>query len=558
MKWRRKDEISNEQVVELSEKLNINPIIARIVLNRGFGYEDARIILNDIHEGIIDPELLTNAEKVAEVIYNYCIDPLAMIWIFGDYDADGLTSVKIMKSALEEVAECEVNAYYPERTEGYGLNMNFCERLVKDLDRPTLVITVDNGVTKVDEIEYLQSHGITVVVTDHHMAKDKTPNCLIVDPHNFNEPDTFKHLAGCGVAFKVAQLVQRKFNVYNMMKYTPYVAIGTLADMMPLTTENIVYVQYGLSIINSEDCPLGLKTFKKYIGKEKITATDIAWELAPRLNACGRMGNIQLATKLFFENEKTIEDDMVQIDKMNILRKKYSDEAKKAINKMNFDNDKICIINATGFPEGIVGIMAGKAVEKFGKPAIVLTEHNGKLSGSARSINGLALQEIFQVEMDKGNIAHFGGHDAAAGLSLDLDKIEMLKDSLNDCLPEINETEQVEVELVIDELINLEHINGATFDMINVLPYDSRTFRAPIFALLDVEVISVKTSAKNPHNICFKIKDGNKTMEIWAWGMTPLYDEQGKPQRLHIAGQIEKDFRNPRNFAFKVIDFIGA
>jgi single-stranded-DNA-specific exonuclease len=251
---------------------------------------------------------------------------------------------------------------------------------------------------------------------------------------------------------------------------------------------------------------------------------------------------------------------MLSIESMNIARKSYSDKAKKLMKNLTFDNDEVCIINATEYPEGVVGIVAGEAQKVFSKPAIVLVEKDGKLTGSVRSSKGIDLQEILKKEQDKGNIVSFGGHAAAAGVTIEEGKLDEFRESLNKELIEMLENmEYIEEELIIDELIEIEHINESTFDIINQLPYDNRTFMSPTFALTDVEVTSTKTSKNNPNNICFTIKDEcGKKIDLWAWSMAKQYEEMGKPKKMHIAGQIERNFMNPKYFTLKVIDFMGA
>jgi single-stranded-DNA-specific exonuclease len=556
MKWRLREDITTEKINELASQLNIEPLVAKILLNRGFDYDEARIATSDIHEAILEPELLTNAKKAADIITDYCNDEKSMIWIFADYDCDGIDAGYVMADALREVAKCCVSVYYPERSEGYGLNMNFCKRVVDNCGEKTLVLTVDNGITCVEEIAYLKANGIEVIVTDHHVAKEVVPDCLIVDPHNTDEPDTFKHLSGCGVAFKVAQLVKYNYGQYDMLKYTPYVAVATLADVMPLALENIAFIKYGLNIINSDLCPEGFKLLKKYIGKETLTSIDLVWDIAPRINACGRMGNTSLGADLLFAS-KNIEEVVLAIEKLNTERKGYSDKAKKFIETLDFSNHKVCIIDATEYPEGVIGIIAGKATEKFGKPSIVI---GGKetMVGSARSIEGIDLQIVLQAELEKGNIVEFGGHSAAAGVTIKRDMIAKLQSSLDEVIVIPEPVANEEKELEVDEVITLSSMTESTYRTINEIPYDNKTISAPVFALLDVEVLETTCSKNNPNNIKFKLRDGKVIRTIWAWGMAPLYNEIGKPNKIHLAGQIERDFMNVKNLTFKVMDFMGA
>lgn len=568
MKWTARGQISNELVSEVSAELNIDPLMVRILLSRGLSKDNIRVVMNEYHEAIIDPRLMTNASAAAKVIASYCRNKDALIIIFGDYDADGVSSTYTMTSGLRDVAECDVEAYCPERTEGYGLSMEFAETLVsRQYEFPVLVITVDNGIACAEPVAYLKKHGIEVIVTDHHKAKSEgVPDCLIVDPHNHGEPDTFKHLSGCGVAFKVAQLVQAEFDVYNMSNYLFAVAIGTVADVMPMTMENVAFVKYGLEQMNSEFCPKGIKTMKDYLGKDTLTATDLGWEIGPRVNACGRLGNIQLAKELFFIDNWTpdeyAEEVVNSIERMNTERKNFTDKAKKMMEQIEVTDEPVFFMDVTGYPEGVVGIIANKAIERHNKPVFLMAGHGDMMTGSARSVGGLNLHAVLQPEQDLGNIVKWGGHEVAAGITILRDKFEELKANISsrvaELMPEQTEEEETEEELLVDEFIEIVHLNESTLNLINTVPYDKKVIPAPVFALCDVEVLSTSCSKNNPKNIKFTIKDGTGRTEMWAWGFADQYKELGEPKRIHIAGSVERNFMNKRQVTMKIVDVIGA
>lgn len=569
MKWRPRSQISNELIDEVSKELGVDPLMVRILLSRGLSKDNIRIMMNEYHEAIIDPKLMTNAEAAAKVIASYCRNPEALIIVFGDYDADGVSSTYTMVSGISEVAKCNVEAYLPERKEGYGLSMEFAEALVnRGISTPVLVVTVDNGIACEEPVAYLMEHGIEVIVTDHHKAKSEgVPNCLIVDPHNHGEPDTFKHLSGCGVAFKVAQLVQEQFDVYNMANYLFAVAIGTVADVMPMTMENVALVKYGLDQMNSEFCPKGIKAMKDYLGKDTLTATDLGWEIGPRINACGRLGNIQLAKELFFANDnqsdESVEEIINNIERMNTDRKNFTDKAKKMMENIDVTDEPVFFMDVTGYPEGVVGIIANKAIEKHNKPVFLMAGHGEYMTGSARSVGGLNLHAVLQPEQELGNIVKWGGHEVAAGITILREKFEELKANISrrvsEIMPEPIESEIQDEELLIDEFIEIAHLNESTLNLINTIPYDKKVIPSPVFALCDVEVVSTSCSKKNPKNIKFTLKDySGRSTDIWGWGFADQYKEMGEPKRIHIAGSVERNFMNKRQVTMKIIDVMGA
>lgn len=575
MIWKQNREITSEYIEELAREFNTNELLVRILLNRKNDREFARIALRDLHEAIIPAERLINGQAVADIITRH-IRNGSKIYIHADYDADGLNSGFIMYEVIKEVIEISqsnayVEVYFPERINGYGLSFNFANNLIQTKgDEDILVITVDNGIAQVEQIKLLINNNIEVVVTDHHMSKeDGVPNCLICDPHNVfvEQDDTFKHLCGAGVAFKVCELLQKNFGYHDMYRFVTNVAIATITDVMPLNAENMAFVRYGLDIINSDYCPIGIKAMKEFLGITTMNSTHIAWEIGPRLNACGRMNKTKIGGDLLMETDYNTAVDLVnEIELINESRKEKTKKAEEQLSEMNFDNDYACIVKLEDMPEGIVGIIAGRATEKFGKPSIVVTEsEDGLCKGSARSIPGLDLHYLFNIEVSKGNIENFGGHSEAAGISFKKEKLEELRTSLNESIKTLELVEQHDLNvldeeqvLMIDECIEIRHLNQNTFNLINELPYDKDTFTKPVFALVDCEVKDFVPTKTKPENLWLTLKQGRQTIKLWCQGMTEVYKSKGCPKVIHLAGYIEKNFMSGRPYILKVIDIADA
>lgn len=575
MIWKQNREITSEYIEELAREFETNELLVRILLNRKNDKEFARIALRDLYEAIIPAERLVNGQAVADVIARH-IRNGSKIYIHADYDADGLNSGFIMYETIKEIIEvaqsnAHVEVYFPERVNGYGLSLNFANNLIQTKgDEGILVITVDNGIAQVEQVELLMNNGIEVVVTDHHMSKeDGVPNCLICDPHNsfVEQDDTFKHLCGAGVAFKVCELLQKNFGYHDMYRFVTNVAIATITDVMPLNAENMAFVRYGLDIINSEYCPIGIRAMKEFLGITVMNSENIAWEIGPRLNACGRMNNTKIGGDLLMETDYHMAVDLVnEIELINESRKENTKKAEEQLSQMNFNNDYVCIIKLEDMPEGIVGIIAGRAAERFGKPSIVVTEsEDGLCKGSARSILGLDLHYLFNIEVAKGNIENFGGHSEAAGISFKEDKLEELKASLNESIKTLALEQEYDLNvldeepvLMIDECIEIKHLNQNTFNLINELPYDKDTFTKPVFALVDCEVTDFAPTKAKPENLWLTVKQGRQTIKLWCQGMTEIYKSKGCPKVIHLAGYIEKNFMSGRPYILKVIDIADA
>ena len=575
MIWKQNRDISNEYVESLANELGASPLLVRILLNRKNDEEFARVVLKDIHEGVMAPELLVNGPEVADIIAKHIRNGSA-IFAHADYDSDGVNAGFVIESALQEVIEkanstATIETYFPERIHGYGLSMHFANNIIKykeETNKDILVITVDNGIAQVEQINLLIENGIEVVVTDHHTSKEEVPNCLICDPHNHHveQDDSCSHLCGAAVAFKICEMVQKRFGYHDMYRYVVNVAIATITDVMPLTAENMAFVKYGLEIINSEYCPPGIKAMKDFLGIDKVNSTHLAWEIGPRINACGRMGNTKIAGKLLKETDYDIAVDLVnEIELLNETRKDYTKKAVEQMEEMDFSNDAICIVELNELPEGIVGIIAGRTTDKHGKPSIVVTEHDGLLKGSARSIEGINLLNLFEKEVAKGNIISYGGHAEAAGISFPIERKEELLKSLNNSIADLMVTHSCEEEyvfeeptLLIDECIEIKHLNKDTFELINDLPYDKNTFTQPVFALVDCKVKDFVPTKTNPNNLWLTLQQGRQTVKLWCKDMTETYKSIGCPKVVHLAGYIEKNFMAGRPYILKVIDIADA
>ena len=558
----------NELLQRITEN-EIEKLVSCILINRNIDNQECvNALVNDISVSITNPYDLVNAKASADLITEYLKNPNAVIYIFADYDCDGACSGYILADVLRKLTNNKVVLYYPERTEGYGININFCKSIVSDTSvdsKDKLVITVDNGITKFKEVKYLKDNGIEVIVTDHHPSKEgETPNCLIVNPHNADveQDDTFKHLCGAGVAFKVAQLIQENFDVYDMMNYTPYLALATLSDVMPLVDENIALIQYGLEIMNGTDCPKGIKILKEQTKIDVMTSKDILWTVAPMINACGRMGNTALASKLFFVTD-TIKEDVIDIIKINESRKTITKKAQAEISKMNFDDNEVCIVTTNKYPNGILGIIAGKVAENFCKPSIVATlTQDGLYHGSVRSFNRIDMVELFKDMKQQDLIVDYGGHSEACVCTFSLEQIDGMNKYFND---NITIVEDVAGDMIgdepilkIDEIITLDYFSEVIYAIVNLFPCDGRIYRNPTFALTDLKVIGYSLSKNNPENIKFTIKQGKQRQEIWAWGFGSKYiEELNCPSTIHIAGEITKSFMNG-SYTFNVVDIMTA
>lgn len=582
---KRDRKLNGDLINRLARKHKTTKEIVSLLLNRGYKEKDLDLYIQN--DGFYSAPFnsITNVDEASNTIISYLEDNDAEIYIFADYDADGVNAGYIMTDSLIAVKEsigsdCSVNVYFPNRYEGYGLSMKFCKTLVpKKTNKRILVITVDNGITKKEEVAYLQSKGVEVIITDHHAPKEgRTPGCLVVDPWlNDLQDENAKGLCGAAVAYKVAGRVLEMYGDTDfIINYLPNVAIATITDIMPATPENIGLVGHGLWLIDNGYSNEAIQHYMGYKNIKGLTVKDIAFEIGPQINACGRMGNIHKATDFMFGNGdvEEIYNDMVTL---NDSRKALEKEIMESIVKDAdiYKNDLMVIIHVPNLG-GLGGTVASKTVEMFGKPCVLLTGDGDVVHGSARTYGGLDLHAIFTYEVNKGNLIDFGGHKVAAGVTVDKSKLQTLRDSINETLSQLyidtNPTEDDGIEqdltVEVDDIISLANIKKQT-----ILPYEGLLcfgdLKEPIFALTNVDVLEARSSSNNANHLCLNLQDDTciatknrygKTVgkELWIWNKMPDYKRLGEPKKVHLLGKIVPDFRNPKFYTFDVVSIIPA
>lgn len=570
-----KDKVNKTKVKELATKFNISQEVATLLLGRGLDERTIRELTSNV-QVLPKSNNITNIEESAYIIADFLQNDNAEIFIYADYDSDGVNAGFIMYDCLHKLtealeSECKVNVHFPNRTAGYGLNIDWCEEIVKykaTTNKNILVMTVDNGITKYKEVAYLLNNNIdNVIITDHHVPKEgEVPeDVIIVDPHLYPlEDKNSLGLCGAGVAFKIADFLLREIyqdeSNYSLI-YLPHVAIATITDMMPLTTENIQYVKYGLHLIENDYCIKGISHYKEYEGKDKLTAKDIAFGLGPELNACGRMLKTEVAGQFFLaEDEEEVEDIYCLVNKINKERKAYQKELTEIMLENAFVSKQgkfaIAVLDEVG---GVGGVLAAKLVEHTGLPCMVVSGEGDLLHGSARSIGGLNLHDLLSEQVRLGNVLDFGGHEGAAGVHIDRRKINAFLDSVDDKIVIDEITVPVQTEIEVDNVITLKDINKDIVDSFDGIPFID-TLKEPLYAVKDLEVSAWSTSKNNPENLCLTVKDNStKTpKKIWVWGFASQYLAMDAPKKIHLIGNVERDFMNKRNYTLSVKNVIAA
>ncbi len=430
---------NEEAVARLCERLGVPSLTAKLLAVRGIEDETAAELflkkdLNDLN----DPFLMKDMDRACERIRR-ALSGGEKIAVYGDYDADGVTSTYIL---VDYLISCGAECVYhiPDRfEEGYGVSASVISELSGQ--GVSLIITVDTGITAADEVEYAKSVGVDIVITDHHKCEETLPGaCAVVNP---NRPDCeypFKSLAGVGVAFKlISALCGDKCEVIE--KYLPYVCIGTVSDVMPIIEENRIIVAKGLELI-SEGCAPGLSALMDVAGFKKtepLTSGAIGFLIGPRMNAAGRMGSALLALRLLFADEESAPQLAREIDEKNrerqICESKIMQEALKQIEANPEYKDASAIVLAgEGWHHGVLGIVASRICGMFDKPTILISTEDNECRGSGRSVEGVSLHAALSKCRDL--LVKFGGHDLAAGIVIKREDVPEFRRRLNEELYE--------------------------------------------------------------------------------------------------------------------------
>lgn len=420
-----KESISNALLYGYSEKYNISPKVMELIVSRGYktGKQIEKFLFpskSDFH----NPYLLFGMKQTVDRI-KQAVENKEKVLIFGDYDVDGVSASAIMLKMFGKLG-LRVNCYLPNRyIDGYGLTNQVIDK-IKGLYNPSLIITVDCGISCKAEVEYAKSLGIEIYVTDHHEIPEELPQTVIINAKLPNQKYPFSQLCGTGVAFKIAQAILGE----EADEFLPIAALATIADIVPLTDENRTIVKLGMD--NIQKLPLGVRSLIKELklNINEITATDIAFKLAPKINASGRMGDAKDSLYLYMESnpiviKKLINEIIGYNSERQVLCNKVYDDCKKMLANVNISNHRAIVLYDNSWDHGILGIVCARLLEEYHRPVFLFSEDEGKLKGSARSLADINVHNLLTNMQDI--LETFGGHSVAAGLSLQLDKFEEFK-----------------------------------------------------------------------------------------------------------------------------------
>ncbi len=542
-KWQYyKNENKKEEVTILQNKFKINELLATILANRGITGENAEVFLDPKRNDFYDPYNIPDIQKAVDRIIQ-AINSKEKTIIYGDYDVDGITSITVLKSFLKDRG-LEVDTYIPNRLkEGYGLNKEAIKKIASE--NYTFMITVDCGITSIEEVELAKDLGIDTVITDHHEPADKIPNAFaVVDCKRKDNIYEFRELAGVGVVFKLTQAISIKLGLAQKeyLKYLDIVSIGTISDIVPLVDENRVITKLGLKLVQCTR-NIGLAALLKETGYSKIDSTAIAFGVAPRINACGRMGCADRALELLLTTDRDKAIELARsIGVYNIQRqteeKRIFEEANAQIKKEKLENSEAIILGGENWHHGVIGIVSSKITELYYKPSILVCFEEGKNigKGSGRSIPGFDLHDALMKCQE--SLLAFGGHSMAVGVTVAKGKFEDFKNRFIEIAKEANVSKLSPV-LYLDGNINIDEINKQIVESLSLLEPYGEANKMPIFAFKNLKVDSIRSLTDGKH-LKLTLKSSNNTyINAIGFNLGYLAEDFKIGDKIDIAGNLE-------------------
>ena len=521
---------SEAAVNKIAKELKINRIVAQLLYNRGYStVSEAKSFLYMESEIICNPFDMKDMDKAIERV-RLAIERQEKITIYGDYDVDGVTSVCTLYMYLKSKGAV-IDYYIPNRSgEGYGVS-NSAIDTVKD-SGTSLIITVDTGITAIDEVKYAKSIGVDFIITDHHECRTELPDaCAIINPHRPDCSYPFKELAGVGVVFKFVCAYEERYRPCTRLEaamkifseYADLVAIGTIADVMPIKAENRIIVSYGLSKIEKTkrygitalmDAAAGKNETgrnDKRKKRTKVTTGYIGYTLAPRINAAGRIRSAMLSVELFlskdFNQANKIAKELCDANKERQTEEnKIMLEAYEKIEQNNMQDDKVIVLSSDGWHHGVIGIVASRITEKYARPTILVSfdsadseSNDGNTGkGSGRSIKGLNLVDALCYCSD--HLVKFGGHELAAGLSVTRDELPMFRKKINEYAEQNLSKDALTPTLDADCIIEMSDISLALAEDLQILePYGVGN-TVPNFIVYGVNVSEIVSVSEGKHS----------------------------------------------------------
>ena len=537
--------VNNEITAQFGE------LLGGVMLSRGITTLDrAREFFGC--SSLSDPLLMKDMESTVDVI-RQALDEGKKITVYGDYDCDGVTSTAMLYGYLDAMG-AEVEYYIPDRSEGYGMNIPALEKI---LDQGTeLIITVDNGVSAVEEVEYIRQRGAQLVITDHHQPPQELPVCeACVNPHRQDDNSPFKELCGAGVVLKLLCALEED-EEFVMEQYAELAAVGTIGDVMPLVGENRYIVRRGIEDIRASQ-NIGIDRLLRTAGvsPESVDATTVAFSICPRINAAGRIAAADKAVQLLMADSP--EQAGLLSEELNLMNENRRAEEARIMEDVSRQlesdpsilRERVLVVSGEGWHHGVIGIVAARLLEKYGKPVLMISVENGEARGSARGIDGFSIYKL--LDRCSRVLTKFGGHPKAGGFSLPADRVEDFRQMVyafcRECYPKMPEyTVSADMEITGDRLTE-EALNS-----LSQLEPCGEGNQRPVFLLRNCTVES-KRALKDGRYTSFELRSGGVKLKALCFGIpfAKFHPEQGSMVDIIAAAELN-EFRGVKSVTLKV------
>jgi single-stranded-DNA-specific exonuclease len=549
-RWTMMEPPDADAVARVSRDISVPESIARILLFRGIDdYDKAKAYFRPSLDNLHDPFLMGGMEvAVTRIIEG--IERSEKFFVFGDYDVDGTNGASMLYLFLQEMG-ATVEYYTPDRIkEGYGISRHGIDHAKET--GVSVFLAIDCGITAIEQVEYAKSLGMDVIICDHHEPGEILPAALaVLDPIIPNDPYPFKSLCGCGVGFKLIQAVARRMGRESVVfSYLDFVTLASTADIVPLVGENRILTRLGLESINANPRP-GIRALADVAGLKlgQITTGQIVFVLAPRINAVGRLGDAMRAVKLLTSTDPTEATEVARVlEEENRNRRKidedtFAEAQLLAESLFNLDDDAALVLHEEHWHPGVVGIVASRMVEKYYKPSIMMATVDGVAKGSARSISGFDVYQALKRCEEK--IIQFGGHKYAAGLTVELARLDEFRDAFNQAVREMMTEELRTPEIKIEVEITMSDVTPRFMRILREFaPFGPGNMR-PVFLARHLEVVgSPRIVGKN--HLRFKVRQNGAIIDAIGFGLGDLLPRVPTGRRdLECVFTVEENDWNP-------------
>ena len=560
-KWAIASSHDEAAVQQLGQSLGIHQVLAGLLIRRGITtFDEARNFFRPDLSSLHDPFLMKDMDKAIARIEK-AIGNKEKVLIYGDYDVDGTTAVAVVYSFFRQF-HSGLEFYLPDRyAEGYGISKQGIDYAAEN--GFTLVIALDCGIKALDKVSYARDRGVDFIIGDHHLPGDQLPAAIaVLDPKRDDCPYPYKELPGCGIGFKIVQAFVQKNNmdINRCYQYLDLVAVGVASDIVPITGENRILAHYGLIKLNTNPC-CGLQSLIDLSSHRSgpFTVNDIIFQIGPRINAAGRIDHAKDAVKLLISKSlQEAGEYSKSIDIQNSQRKDFdlriTEEALAIIDgDETLKKRKTTVVFRPGWHKGVIGIVATRLTEKYYRPTVVLTQTNGHVSGSARSVIGFDLYEALSACSDL--LDQFGGHKYAAGLTMKPENIELFRDRFERVVEASILPGMLQREIAIDAVLQLTDIDAKFFRILHRFEPFGPQNEAPLFMSKQISVWGPATIVGGTHLKMTVMQPGSSRFDCIGFSLADYTSAINSGRPFDMCYTIEENvWRDKRSIQLNVKD----